>query len=149
MTIIRSQYIGLFVVLLFGAFYIIFQYNLTNSTDKIPSPESKYTDNFNIYLVDQAKKLNIDHKHSSYEVHDKIANIGKWFSYINAGVSAIDYNKDGLTDLFFCNSSPGQSNILYENKDNFGLVITNNPGGHTSTNFIFQIFCSSRVRLHI
>jgi len=61
-------------------------------------------------FVDVTAKAGITFVHSAAATPDKYM-----FEPFGSGVAWIDYDNDGLVDLYFVNGAPGSSNVLYRN----------------------------------
>lgn len=66
-------------------------------------------------LEEVAKQAGIDFTHSTPTLHRSLAHIMPQIASMGAGVSVVDFDRDGWNDLYVTNSGEGSKNRLYRN----------------------------------
>jgi hypothetical protein len=88
-------------------------------------------------LDERAKECGIDFRHESPVLDAKLAHIMPLVAAMNASVSVVDFDGDGLLDLYVVTSKKGGQNRLYRNKGDgsfedvaeaMGVADLNQPG---------------------
>lgn len=70
---------------------------------------------YGFYFEETAKSAGVDFKHQPPRLDPKIDQIMPIIASMGAGVSVVDFNRDGWNDLYFTNSGEGTGNALYRN----------------------------------
>jgi hypothetical protein len=101
---------------------------------------------YGFYLEESAQKCGINFRHELPSLDAKLGHIIPLIAAMNASVSVIDFDGDGLLDLYIVNSKVGSKNRLYRNKgdgtfedvaDAMGVADLNQPGTGTCTGAIW------------
>jgi enediyne biosynthesis protein E4 len=71
---------------------------------------------YGFYLTESAKECGIDFKHEPPVLDAKLAHIMPIVAGMTAGVSIVDFDRDGKLDLYVITSNEGGQNRLYRNK---------------------------------
>jgi hypothetical protein len=92
---------------------------------------------YGFYLTECAKQCGIDFVHQAPTLDDRLDHIMPIIASMGASVSVVDFNKDGLPDLYVVNSGEGSKNRLYRNNgdgtftdvaEQMGVADLNRPG---------------------
>jgi hypothetical protein len=92
---------------------------------------------YGFYLEESAKKCGIDFIHQAPTLDPKLDHIMPIVAAMGASVSVVDFDRDGLADLYVVNSAVGSKNALYRNKgdgtfeevaEKLGIADLNRPG---------------------
>jgi len=93
---------------------------------------------YGVYFDEVAKKCGIDFVHRAPEqIDERLKHILPIISSMGAGVSVVDFDRDGWQDLYVINSGEGSRNALYRNLGNgrfedvarkMGIADLNQPG---------------------
>ncbi len=92
---------------------------------------------YGFYLEEIAKKCGIDFVHQAPTLDPKLNPIMPIVAAMGASVSVVDFDRDGLADLYVVNSAVGSKNALYRNKGDgtfedvaqkLGIADLNRPG---------------------
>ena len=86
------------------------------ATDALPPDES--LKDYGFYLREVSKECGIDFTHEAPTLDDKLDHIMPIIASMGASVSVVDFNRDGLPDLYVTNSREGSKNRLYKNLGN-------------------------------
>jgi hypothetical protein len=101
---------------------------------------------YGFFLEESAKKCGIDFKHESPDLDPKLQHIAPLIAAMNASVSVIDFDGDGLLDIYVVTSKIGGKNRLYRNKgdgtfedvaEKLGVADLNQPGTGVCTGAIW------------
>ncbi len=88
-------------------------------------------------LEEVSKKCGIDFVHQAPTLDPKLDHIMPIVAATGASVSVVDFDRDGLADLYVVNSAVGSKNALYRNKgdgafedvaEKLGIAYLNRPG---------------------
>src|SRR5262245_52179526 len=71
---------------------------------------------YGFFLEECARKCGIDFRHESPTLDPKLDHILPLIAAMNASVSVIDFDGDGLLDFYVVTSKQGGKNRLYRNK---------------------------------
>jgi hypothetical protein len=92
---------------------------------------------YGFYLQEVSKQSGIDFVHQAPELDEKLKPIMPIIASMGASVSVVDFNRDGLPDLYVINSAEGSKNRLYQNMGDgtfkdvaeaMGVADLNQPG---------------------
>ena len=92
---------------------------------------------YGFYLEDVTEQIGIDFVHQRATVDVKLQHILPQISSVGASVSVVDFNNNGLHDIFLTNSEFGAKSALYQNLGNgqfidvaeeMGVADLNTPG---------------------
>ena len=72
-----------------------------------------------VKFVDVTEEAGITFSHHRAKFDPKVSNVMPWLTAGGAGVAVGDFNNDGLDDIYFTTSAPGQPNHLYRNDGHF------------------------------
>jgi hypothetical protein len=72
-----------------------------------------------VKFVDVTQEAGITFSHHRAKFDSKVSNVMPWLTAGGAGVAVGDFNNDGLDDIYFTTSAPGQPNHLYRNDGHF------------------------------
>jgi enediyne biosynthesis protein E4 len=70
---------------------------------------------YGFFLQDVSKEAGIDFIHQAPTLDDKLNDIMPIIASMGAGVSIVDFDRDGLLDIYVINSGEGSKNRLYRN----------------------------------
>ncbi len=111
-----KRFTKIFIILLFAALLatplIIQRWN---------QPENKTVDTetaikrYGFYFEEVAKKSGVDFTHTAPTLDSKLDNIMPQIASMGAGVSVVDFDKDGWNDFYLTNSGENSLNALYRN----------------------------------
>src|SRR6516164_2998620 len=90
---------------------------LTGQTEKREAldPEQALR-NYGFYLTESAKECGINFTHKSPVLDKDLEHIMPLLAAMNASASIIDFDGDGLLDIYVVTSKEGDKNRLYHNK---------------------------------
>ncbi len=104
---------------LFGVVYFLRQPS-PNSTGGPPEEEKareeKALATYGFYLKESAKAAGIDFVHQAPTLDPQLTHIMPIIASMGAGVSVVDFDRDGWPDVYVVNSGEGSKNRLYRNK---------------------------------
>ncbi len=92
---------------------------------------------YGFYLEEVARKCGIDFVHQAPTLDARLEHIMPIIASMGASVSVVDFDRDGLPDLYVINSGEGIRNCLYRNNGDgtftdvagkFGIADLNRPG---------------------
>lgn len=109
-----KNFVGPLVLIAFVAVFI----NLNTNQDIKENTTSAPRGSYGFELNDITEDSGINHIHQTWGMQKELSHIERWFAYVGASVATADVNRDGLLDLFFCNSKAGEKNFFYINKGN-------------------------------
>ncbi|REJ77610.1 MAG: CRTAC1 family protein [Acidobacteria bacterium] len=75
----------------------------------------KALERYGFYFEEVAKKSGIDFVHKAPSLDPKLDNIMPQIASMGAGVSIVDFDRDGWSDIYLTNSGEGSQNALYRN----------------------------------
>lgn len=108
---------------------------LTGKTDSYDAKEA--LSRYGFYLTESAKQSGIDFVHEAPTLDPKLEHIMPIIASMGAGVSVVDYDHDGLLDIYVVTSKEGGKNRLYHNlgkgkfeevAEKLGIADVNEPG---------------------
>jgi enediyne biosynthesis protein E4 len=70
---------------------------------------------YGFYFEESAEAAGIDFVHTSPKLDPKLDHIMPIIAAMGAGVSIVDFDRDGWNDIYFTNSGEGSMNALYRN----------------------------------
>lgn len=70
---------------------------------------------YGFYFEEVAKQSGVDFTHLAPKLDSKLENIMPQIASMGAGVSIVDFNKDGWNDIYLTNSGEGSQNALFKN----------------------------------
>lgn len=70
---------------------------------------------YGFYFEEVSKKSGVDFVHKAPTLDKKLDNIMPQIASMGAGVSIVDFDKDGWSDIYLTNSGEGSFNALYKN----------------------------------
>jgi len=73
-------------------------------------------DRYGTWLEESAKEAGLDFLHTPPVVDPQLQHIGPQVAAMGAAISVADFDRDGWSDLYVTNSSPGSLNGLYRNQ---------------------------------
>jgi hypothetical protein len=109
------------------------------------SPEESLR-RYGFYLEESSRECGIDFRHELPTLDSQLSHIMPLVAAMNASVSVIDFDGDGLLDLYVVNSKEGSKNRLYRNKGDgtfedvaeaMGVADLNQPGTGVCTGAIW------------
>ncbi len=101
---------------------------------------------YGLALTEVAKTSGVDFVHAKPKVDPRLANIEPQIASMGAGVSVVDFDRDGWEDFYVTNSAPGSKNALYRNRGDgtfedvagvLGVADLNQPGTGTCTGAVW------------
>jgi hypothetical protein len=135
---------GLIAVAFFGLLGFAAYRGLTPSVETVDKDEALRR--YGFFLEESARKCGIQFKHELPALDPQLAHIMPLIAAMNASVSVIDFDGDGLLDLYLVNSKVGSKNRLYRNKGDggfeevaeaMGVADLNKPGSGVCTGAIW------------
>jgi hypothetical protein len=145
--IIAVLFLGLLAFVVLQGGFADLWHRLTGQTQ---SPTSLDTEEslrrYGFHLAECAKECGIDFRHESPILDVKLAHIMPLIAAMNASVSVIDFDGDGLLDVYVVTSKVGGKNRLYRNKGDgtfedvaeaMGVADLNKPGTGVCTGAIW------------
>ncbi len=94
-------------------------------------------DRYGMWLEESARAAGLDFRHTPPAIDPRLEHIGPQVAAMGASVSVVDFDRDGWSDLYVTNSSPGSLNCLYRNQQDgtfrdvaqdLGVADLNQPG---------------------
>ena len=104
--------IVLFLALLATPFVVKRFYNSENKTTVDKETAMK---RYGFYFEEVAQKSGVDFTHQSPKLDAKLDHIMPQIASMGAGVSVVDFDRDGWNDFYLTNSGEGSFNALYRN----------------------------------
>jgi hypothetical protein len=104
------------------------------------------TNGYGFGFRESSHESGIDFKHISPHLDPKLDHIMQQVASMGAAVSIVDFDKDGLDDIYVTNSGEGSKNALYRNQgdgtfrdvaDQVGLADVNQTGTGVSTGAVW------------
>src|SRR5262245_55856795 len=111
--------------------------------------EQEALSRYGFFLRESAKDAGIDFQHQSPTLDKKLEHIMPIVNAMPASVSVVDFDRDGLLDIYVVNSGAGSKNALYKNLGNgkfkdvateLGIADLNQPGTGCCTGAIWGDF---------
>ncbi len=127
---------GILAVVLGGLFALAVYLNRGTVVAGGISPEESLR-RYGFYLTQTNRECGIDFQHESPTLDGKLAHIMPVVAGMGAGVSVVDFNRDGLLDLYAVTGKEGGQNRLYKNRGDgtfedvaasLGVADVNKPG---------------------
>jgi hypothetical protein len=109
----------------------------SGSPGKRPLEAQTALDRYGFHLEEVSKSCGIDFIHQAPKLDAKLDHIMPQIASMGAAVSVVDFDRDGLPDLYVTNSGEGSQNHLYHNLGNgqfkdiapeMGIADVNRPG---------------------
>jgi hypothetical protein len=109
----------------------------TVATDRLEQKHQAILDRYGMRLEESAKQAGLDFHHTPPALDPKLEHIGPQVASMGAAVSVVDFDRDGWSDVYVTNSSPGSLNRLYRNQQDgtfrdvaqeLGVADLNQPG---------------------
>ncbi|HEV2968592.1 MAG TPA: CRTAC1 family protein [Pirellulales bacterium] len=122
---------------------------LTGRADSIaaqPLEDAESLRRYGFHLTECAKKCGIDFVHEAPTLDSKLAHIMPIVASMGAGVSVVDFDGDGLLDIYVVTSKEGGKNRLYHNRGDgtfedvaeaMGVADLNRPGTGVCTGAVW------------
>lgn len=140
-----------FLILLFVALLATpFLIQKFNSNKEIPTVDTATAmKRYEFFLEEVSKKSGVDFEHKAPRLDKKIDNIMPQIASMGAGVSIVDFDNDGWSDIYLTNSQKGSANALYKNNqdgtftdvaDKLGVANVNNEATGVSMGAIWGDF---------
>ncbi|MBX3266352.1 MAG: CRTAC1 family protein [Acidobacteria bacterium] len=101
----------LFIALLSVPFWLRGNY----SSPQVQIDSQAALDRYGFYFTEVAKESGVKFTHTSPRLDPKLDHIMPIIASMGAGVSVVDFDRDGWNDLYFTNSGEGSKNALYRN----------------------------------
>lgn len=86
-----------------------------NQTEQRAFDSETALQRYGFYFEEVSKKSGVDFTHHAPTLDKKIDNIMPQIASMGAGVSVVDFDKDGWNDFYLTNSGEGSFNALYRN----------------------------------
>jgi hypothetical protein len=108
-----------------------------SNTGGPPAEGEEALNRYGFYLKESAKEAGLDFTHQAPTLDAKLAHVMPIIASMGAGVSVVDFDRDGKLDLYVVNSGEGSKNRLYRNKgdgtfedvaERLGVADLNRPG---------------------
>ncbi|REL38042.1 CRTAC1 family protein [Rhodohalobacter sp. SW132] len=112
-TIIRIGVIAFFLAL-FAVPTVLKQLDNVD-LDQMFDDRQEVIDRYGFFLEEASEELGVQFVHQRPELDKKIEHINPQIASVGASVSVVDFNNNGLPDLYFTNSEYGTKNALYMN----------------------------------
>jgi hypothetical protein len=115
----------------------------------VDADADKALKNYGFYLREVSNEIGIDFQHKAPTLDAKLDHIMPIIASMSASVSVVDFNRDGLPDLYVVNSGEGSKNRLYMNLGNgkfrdvaeeMGIADLNQPGTGVCTGAVWGDF---------
>ncbi len=87
-----------------------------------------------VYFQDVTESAGVFRKHTNRSFANPYAHIMEGYTALGASASAVDYNGDGLEDLFVTDSKEGSPNHLYRNNGDFTFTDVASQAGVAAGN---------------
>jgi hypothetical protein len=118
----RAYYKQLVALFLFAA-QVVAVFVLRTPSSAPPRPSNQLSGEeslkrYGFYLREVSKECGIDVVHQAPTLDPKLAHIMPIISSMGASVTVVDFDRDGLLDLYVINSGEGSKNRLYRNLGN-------------------------------
>ena len=123
---------------------------LLTQNDRQPAARpAAETIGYGFTLTESARAAGIDFTHLPPELDRKLSHIAPYIATVGASVSIVDYDGDGLLDIYTTQSRTGAKNRLYRNNgnrtftdvaDRAGLADLNEPGAGVSMGAVWGDF---------
>ena len=81
-----------------------------------PAPDASMVQRYGFRLEEISHASGIDFKHQAPTLDSRLTHIMPQIASMGAGVSVVDYDKDGFPDIYVTNSGEGSLNHLYHNR---------------------------------
>lgn len=125
MTGKSGQFMAL--VLLVGLLIATWMLNQTALTGKAgasatPGPGAGSLARYGFHLEEVSKSIGIDFEHQAPTLDPKLSHIMPQIASMGAGVSVVDFDRDGWNDLYVTNSGEGSQNRLYHNQKDGAFI---------------------------
>ena len=126
---------GILGAVLFGLFGLARYLNSSEILELVSREDALRR--YGFHLAESAAECKIDFRHESPTLDPKLAHIMPVVAGMGAGVSVIDFNSDGLLDLYVVTGKEGGLNRLYRNRGDgtfedvagpMGVADLNKPG---------------------
>jgi len=149
--LIKKVTVLLIFVLLLSVPYLMKTYDEFVNAEYFDSME-EVQERYGFYLVDITAETGINFTHQRATVDDRLNHILPQISSVGASVSVVDFNNNGLPDLYFTSSEFGSMNALYRNNgdgtftdvaDAMGIADLNIPGLGASMGAVWGDFNNS------
>ena len=96
--------------------------------------DSQKLERYGFHLVDRAQESGLTFRHRPATLDAKLEHIMPLVNPMGAGVTVLDYDRDGKLDLYFTTSDAGGQNCLYRNRGDGTFVETAGPMGVADLN---------------
>jgi hypothetical protein len=110
---IKQLILGIFLL---GLFALTAYLNRGETVEAHGLPPEECLKRYGFYVTESAKNCGIDFHHEPPVLDAKLAHIMPIVTGMTAGVSIVDFDRDGNLDLYVVTSSEGGQNRLYRNK---------------------------------
>jgi hypothetical protein len=129
--------LGLFAGVLASVFFLRHSLSDTEPAATEPADREAALARHGFYLTECAKPCGIDFIHRAPTLDAQLAHIMPIVTAMGASVSVVDFDRDGLPDLYVLNSGEGSRNRLYRNNGDgtftdvagdLGVADLNRPG---------------------
>src|SRR5437016_4282613 len=110
---------------------------LRHQSDKYTLPKDEALKRYGFYLEEVSNTAGIEFTHQAPTLDAKLEHIMPIVASMGAAVSIVDFNRDGLPDIYVINSGEGSKNRLYQNlgdgtfkdvAEEMGVADLNQPG---------------------
>ena len=112
-----KKFTKIFLILLFAALlatpFIIQRWNSSESASSVDKETA--LKRYGFYFEEVAKKSGVDFEYTSLKLDPKLDNIMPQIAAMGAGVSVVDFDKDGWSDFYLTYSGESSLNALYRN----------------------------------
>jgi hypothetical protein len=111
-----NKFTKIFIILLFAGLlatpFIVRRWN----SDENKTIDTKVAlERYGFYFEEVSKKSGVDFTHQAPNLDKKLDNIMPQIASMGAGVSVVDFDKDGWNDFYLTNSGEDSFNALYRN----------------------------------
>src|SRR4051812_2985969 len=116
--IVKQALAGL---LFLGQLLAVWALNRSGHDSSAPTalPPEVALQRYGFYLRERGKERGLDFQHGSpQDVDEKLEHILPIIASMGASVSVVDFNRDGLMDVYVVNSREGGKNKLFKNLGN-------------------------------
>ena len=135
-SIARTLLVVIFVSLL-AVPLVLKRYRARSETANTSLDATTALGRYGFHLAETAKSAGIDFVHQTPTLDPKLGHIMPQVASMGAGVSIVDYDRDGWADIYVTNSGEGSKNALYRNQADgsfkdvapeLGIADVNQPG---------------------
>src|SRR5690554_2338059 len=103
------------LLLLLLAVPFVMKDRATGRATAVALAREEAVDRYGVYFEEVAEASGVRFVHSAPTLDPRLDHIMPQIASMGAGVSVVDFDRDGWNDLYFTNSGEGSRNALYRN----------------------------------